>query len=133
MIVRSIDSPRERSVSRHYRGLDLAGQVIEREFVGVTLVVAIKEDCLGCRSVFESGIDAFGEVDTLLVAARPSLEPWWTTTQHPVIISPQLLRDLEVRSPPFYVLVDPDRELVVTEGVVFGPEQVRDELAPYLM
>jgi hypothetical protein len=30
-------------------------------------------------------------------------------------------------------LIDPARAAVVTEGVVFGPEQVREEIAAYLM
>lgn len=131
--MRSIDSPRERSAPRRYRGFDLGGEPVEGDFVGITLVVAIKEDCLGCRSVLESPTDVFGHVATLIVAARPSPEPWWTTTRHRVIVSEQLLRDLDVRFPPFYVLIDANRERVLTEGVVFGPEQVREELSAFLM
>ena len=131
--MRSIDSPRERAAPPRYRGVDLGGESVEGHFVDRTLVVAIKEDCLGCRSVLESPTDAFGDVTTLLVAARSSREPWWTTTRHRVIISEELLAELDVRFPPFYVLIDAVHGRVLTEGVVFGPEQVREELAAFLM
>ncbi|MBW4030544.1 MAG: hypothetical protein HIU57_07700 [Acidobacteria bacterium] len=130
---RSIDAPRERSAPRRYRGRGPTGESIEGEFIGVTLVVAIKDDCLGCRSALEAPTDAFGDVATLFVAARPSTEPWWVATRHLLIVSEELLRDLDVRFPPFYVLIDAARERVLSEGVVFGPEQVRDEVASYLM
>ena len=132
-MARSIDPPRERAAPRRYRGVDLAGQPVEGEFNDLTLVVAIKEDCVGCRSVLESPADAFGDVATLLVAARRSSESWWSPTNHRVIVSQELLADLDVRFPPFYVLIDPQRQRVISEGVVFGPEQVREELAGYLM
>jgi hypothetical protein len=97
------------------------------------LVVAVKENCLGCRSVLESSSGAFGGVAVLIVADHASCEPWWTASLHSVVVSPSLLEDLDVRWPPFYVLVDPTTERVVTEGVVFGPEQVLQEIAPYLV
>ena len=131
--MRSISSPRERSAPRHYRGVDLRGDTVEGEFVGVTLVVAVKEDCLGCRSVFESSADAFGGVTTLLVAARTSEEPWWGETHHRLVISERLLADLDIRFPPSYVVIDAARATVVCEGAVFGPEQVKEEIAAYLM
>lgn len=130
--MRSIDAPRERESPRGYRGVDLGGEPVEGEFTENTLVVAIKEDCLGCRSVLESPVDAFG-VATLLVAARSSAEPWWMTTPHRLVVSAQLLDELDIRFPPSYVLIDPKRGRVISEGVVFAPEQVREEIARFLM
>lgn len=131
--MRSIDAPRERPAPRAYRGRNLAGEAVQGDFVGLTLIVAIKEDCLGCRSVVESPRNVFGRVATLLVASRPSSEPWWMTTAHPLVVSEPLLEQLDVRSPPFYVLIDARRGWVLTEGVVFGPEQVREEIAAFVM
>ena len=98
-----------------------------------TLVVAVKDDCLGCRSVLEAPLGAFGDVATLLVSSRPSADPSWRTTQHRLVISELLMDELDVRWPPFYVLIDPANEKVMSEGVVFGVEQVREEIAPFLM
>jgi hypothetical protein len=131
--VRSVDAARDRRAPRRYVGRSLSGESVEGEFVGLTLIVAVKEDCLGCRSVLESPSDAFGDAAVLIVAGHASCEPWWAASLHLVVISPSLLEDLDVRWPPFYVLVDPTTERVVTEGVVFGPEQVLQEIAPYLV
>lgn len=129
----SFDAPRDRRAPRRYRGLTLQGEVVQGEFVSPTLVVAVKEDCLGCQSVLEAPEGAFGDVATMIVAARPSAEPLWRTSKHFVLISELLLQELDVRWPPFYVLIDPSSEKVVSEGVVFDREQVRQEIAPFLM
>jgi hypothetical protein len=42
------------------------------------------------------------------------------------------LVELGIRWPPFYVLIDPAVQRVITEGVVFAPSQVAAEIAPYL-
>jgi len=131
--VHSFDRPRERSAPRHYLATTRSGEEIRGEIVGLTLVLAVKENCRGCQDVLESPLDAFGKVNTLVVAAQWSSEPWWSTSQHPLIVSASLLRDLDVRWPPMYVLVDPVTQRVVSEGVVFGPAQVREEIAAYLV
>ena len=46
-----------------------------------------------------------------------------------VLIAPALMKELDIRSAPFYVLIDPSSSRVVTEGVVFGPSQVAAEIA----
>ncbi len=131
--MRSIDAPRERPAPGGYRGLSLGGELVQGEFVGRTLVLAVKEDCLGCRSVLDAPADAFGDVEVLVVAARPSGEASWLTTPHRLVVSELLLQQLDVRWPPFYVLIDARKGAVVSEGVVFGPEQVREEIAAFLM
>ncbi len=130
--MRSFEGTRERRAPRRYRGTTLHGDVVEGEFTTRTLVLAVKDDCLGCESVVASSAQAFGEVATLVVAARPSADPAWATSAHQLLVSESLLADLDVRWPPFYVLVDPRDERVVCEGVVFAPAQVREEIAPYL-
>ena len=131
--MRSFDVPRDRPAPRRWSGVSLDGEIIEGEFARLTLVVAVKEECLGCRSVLESTLDAFGDVDVLIVSREPSAEPWWAASPHRVVVAPGLLEELDVRWPPFYVVVDPRGERVITEGVVFAPEQVRREIAPYLV
>ena len=131
--MRSFDATRNRRAPRRYRGMTLQGEMVQGEFASPTLILAVKQDCLGCQSVFEAPERAFGDVSTLIVAARASIEPFWRTTQHRVLVSELLLQELDVRWPPFYVLIDPSSETVLSEGVVFAPEQVREEIAPYLM
>lgn len=131
--MRSIDAARERPAPRHFRGMRLNGELVQGDFDRLTLILAIKEDCLGCRSVLDAPTDAFGEVATMIVAARAAREPGWETTPHRLLVSELLLQQLDVRQPPVYVLIDPTERRVVTEGVIFGPEQVREEIAPFLM
>jgi hypothetical protein len=131
--VRSIDGPHERQAPRDYRGSSLTGEQVSAQFAEPTLVLFVKADCLGCRDVLTSAHDAFGDVATLIVATTTSNEPWWSTSAHPVVIAPTLFEELEVRWPPVYVLIDPSSQRVVTEGVVFGASQVREEIAPFLM
>jgi len=45
------------------------------------------------------------------------------------VVSPALLTALDVRWPPFWVLVDPERGRVVREGVPFGPAQIAEAIA----
>ncbi len=130
--MRSIDASRNRPAPRGYRGVTLDGQAVEEEFMTRTLVVAIKEDCLGCLSVVRAPADVFGDVATLLVAASASAESSWRDSAHRVVVSGQLLAALDVRWPPFYVLIDPEHGRVVCEGVVFSPEQVREEITTHL-
>jgi hypothetical protein len=48
------------------------------------------------------------------------------------VVAPDVLKELEIRWPPFYVLVDPQERRVITEGVVFAPAQVASEIASFL-
>ncbi|NNN08257.1 MAG: hypothetical protein HKL85_03565 [Acidimicrobiaceae bacterium] len=129
----SFDATRDRRAPRYFQGTTLEGELVQGNFTSITLVVAVKEDCLGCQSVLEAPEGAFGDVATMMLAARASSEPFWKTSKHRVLISESLLQELDVRWPPFYVLIDPSSEKIVREGVVFAPEQVREEIAPYLM
>jgi hypothetical protein len=100
--------------------------------VGLTLVVAIKQSCDGCRDFIFSELSELSDVPVLILSATGDDNGEWGDSLQQVIIAPQLLSDLDVRWPPFYVLIDPEQRLVVTEGVVFGPAQVAREIGSFL-
>lgn len=130
--MRSFDTTRERPAPAFYDGLTLLGEPVRGTFSRRTLVIAAKADCLGCQAALESPVGAFGATDVLIVGRVSTDEPWWHRSAHPVIVSPSLLEALDVRWPPFYVLIDGERGVVLREGVVFGPDQVAAEVAPLL-
>ncbi len=94
------------------------------------MVVAIKGNCDGCRAFFDAPLHGFDQVDVVFLAAADDEE--WAGSSRPVLISPEALGRLEVRSPPFYVLIDPVVHAVLSEGVVFGPSQVAAEIAAFV-
>jgi len=130
--VRSFDAPRPRSAPTSLRGLTLRGQTVERSFRGLTLVVAIKPQCDGCRAFAEARLEEFEGLDVLLVTAQDDVDNEWADVRHEIVIAPELLHQLDVRWPPFYVLIDADSGMVLVEGVVFGPAQVADEISSYV-
>ena len=129
--MRTIDAPRERPAPRQYRATSLTGETIVGDFRGRTLVIAVKGDCDGCRLLLEAPPGAFGEVTVLFAAQEFTEESEWRESSPPVVVAPELLRELDVRWPPFWVLIDADQGLVVAEGVPFGVEHVVRTLAPY--
>jgi len=130
--VRSFDAQRPRSAPRSFHGSTLAGQPVERTFHGLTLVVAIKPDCDGCRDFAESSLEDFAGLDVVLVAAEDERNNEWRDVGHEIVVAPELLAQLDVRWPPFYVLIDADAERVLVEGVVFGPGQVAEEIRSFV-
>lgn len=130
--MRSFDAPRPRPAPDSFRGLTLDGESVERFFTGLTLVVAIKPDCDGCRDFLESSLDEFGELEVLLVSAQFDPRNEWKDSRHEIVVAPDLLSLLEIRWPPFYVLIDPRVGTVLVEGVVFGPGQVAQEIKSYV-
>lgn len=130
--MRSFDAQRPRSAPDSFRGLTLAGQPVERSFKGLTLVVAIKPLCDGCRAFGESSLEEFADLDVLLVATQDQQDDEWRDIQHEIVLAPELLTQLDVRWPPFYVLIDANTNMVLAEGVVFGPSQVAEEIRSYL-
>lgn len=128
MGVTSFDRPRARPAPRVLDGHWLNGESARLELERVTLVVAVKPDCDGCRDFVASPLDALEGVDVVFVCATALEGDEWSQSRHPVIVAPALLAVLEVRWPPFYVLIDPVAQCVLTEGVVFGPRQVAAEI-----
>ena len=93
-------------------------------------MVAIKPDCDGCREFLRGDLRELSHVDVVLVSAVSSEE--WRGADKDVLIAPALMEELDIRSAPFYLLIDHSTLQVVTEGVVFGPSQVAAEIAGVL-
>jgi hypothetical protein len=113
------------------RGHWSEGDETSIDFTHVTLVVAIKSHCDGCREFINADLDEL-PVPVLVVSAEEDESSEWGGARQRVFVSPDAFRLLDVRSAPFYVLIDPSSSHVVTEGVLFGPTQVANEIAPYL-
>ncbi|HVB70574.1 MAG TPA: hypothetical protein VND83_03600 [Acidimicrobiales bacterium] len=129
---RSFDRPRERPAPPRAVGHQLSGDAVEIVFDRWTLVVAVKASCDGCRDFIEGSLDALANVAVLVVGADTQGDDEWARAARPVVISPELITALDIRWPPFYVLVSPLGPKVVTEGVVFSAAQVAEEIAAYL-
>jgi len=129
---RSFDSPRERSAPDTLNGHWSKGPATTIPLSEVTLVVAIKSHCDGCRDFINADLSEL-RVPVVVISADEDESSEWSDAQQPVLISPESFQLLDLRSAPFYVLVDPVAHRVVSEGVLFGPSQVAAEIAPYLV
>jgi len=128
---RSFDSLRERSAPNTLSGHWSNGTATSVPLSEVTLVVAIKSHCDGCREFITADLSEL-HVPIVVISAAEDDSSEWSDAQHPVLVSPESFRVLEVRSAPFYVLIDPVARRVVSEGVLFGSSQVAAEIAPFL-
>ena len=128
----SFDPPRQRPAPDVISGLTLRGEKEARKLEGLTLIVAIKQTCDGCRDFVFSDLVELSDTPVVIVSATGDLNAEWVDALQPILVAPDVLKALEIRWPPFYVLVDPQERRVVTEGVVFAPSQVASEIAPYL-
>jgi hypothetical protein len=126
----SFDAPRERVAPRELAGTTLDGKEWRRVLEGLTLIVAVKPQCDGCRDFLDGDLDELDDVDVVIVSAIRDEE--WRGTRQDVVVSPETLGELDIRSAPFYVLIDASRQRVVSEGIVFGPAQVADEISPFV-
>ena len=130
--MRSFDAPQRRRAPTSFSALTLRGGAVSHTFVGKTLIVAIKTMCDGCRDFVNAPLDELEGVSVLIVSATNDESGEWTTARHEILVAPELLVELGVRWPPFYVVIDATAGEVITEGVVFGPSQVAQEIAPYV-
>ena len=128
--MRSFDAPRERWAPSTLVGTTIDGEEWSTDVRRMTLVVAVKPHCDGCRTFLESDLAEFANVDVVLVAAAADDE--YRVGRHEVVVAPSLMAQLEIRAAPFYVLIDPSTSRVVTEGTLFSPAQVAGEIAPFL-
>ena len=128
---RSFDRPRDRVAPSSLRGHWSDGAEVALELTEVTLVVAIKSDCDGCREFIHADLNEL-RPPVVVISAIDDESSEWKGARQPVFVSPEAFRLLDVRWPPFYVLIDPLEHRVLTEGVLFGPEQVAAEIARYL-
>jgi hypothetical protein len=126
----SFDTPRERGAPRELAGTTLEGKEWRRVLEGLTLVVAVKPQCDGCRDFIDSDLDELDDVDVVIVSA--TFDDEWRGARQHVVVSPVTLNELDIRSAPFYVLIDATRQRVVCEGVIFAPAQVAAEISPFL-
>ena len=130
--VHSFDRPRDRVAPTTLRGHWSKGDQGSIVLVGLTLIVAIKPQCDGCREFVTGALGELDGVNVVLVSSTDDDQGEWSESRRPVLVAPEALRELEVRWPPFYVLVDPTTARVLTEGVVFGPAQVAQEIEPFV-
>lgn len=130
---RSFDAPRARRVPTTIVARTLGGEVVTRIFdsLTLTLVVAVKGRCDGCRDFVFSSLDELRGVDVVIVAATELDLEEFADAPREVLVAPEVLAALNIRWPPFYVLIDPRTANVLVEGVVFAPAQVALEIAPY--
>lgn len=128
--VHSFDPPRDRPAPDFFSGHWSNGDDVVVPLTRQTLLIAIKANCDGCRAFLEASLGDFDQVDVVFVAALDDDE--WAGSSRPVLISPSALQHLDVRSPPFYILIDPVAHTVLREGVVFGPSQVAGEIAAFM-
>jgi hypothetical protein len=128
----SFEPPRPRPAPDVLVGATLEGEQQVRKLQGLTLIVAIKQSCDGCRDFVFSDLRELAGTPVVIVSATTDLNAEWVDAVQPILVAPDVLMELEIRWPPFYVLIDPLHRRVVTEGVVFAPGQVASEIAPYL-
>ena len=128
MGLRSIDSPRPRPAPATARLTDAAGAARVVTLEPRTLIVAVKSDCDGCRPFVEDLSMEFSDWQ-LIVVTRDSMPT--AADRRPVWLAPELMDALEIASAPFFVALDGSPLTVVTEGVVFAPEQVAREISEF--
>ena len=129
---RSFDDARPRPAPRSLTGHWLGGAPVSIELTSLTIVIAIKTDCDGCRDIVNARRDRVAGLETIVVSASDELDEQWARSRSSILVAPQLLEQLDVRWPPFYVVVDPASSSVVTEGVVLDLEQVEREVTSFL-
>ncbi|MGC8510449.1 MAG: hypothetical protein ACP5PB_06220 [Acidimicrobiales bacterium] len=102
-------------------------------FDALTVVVAVKESCDGCRDfVFSNPTGVLETLTVLVISAYEFTSETWRAAPRDIVVTPSLWSALDIRSAPFYVLVDPVPSRVVSEGVVFAAEQVAREVGSFL-
>ena len=128
----SFDRPRERRAPTSFHGTTLAGEDVHIVLGALTLLVAIKPSCDGCRDFVQSDLHELAGVRVVVISESAGTAHEWADARQPVIVAPAIVTALDIRWPPFYVLIDPIARRVVCEGVVFAPSQVAREVARFL-
>ena len=128
----TFDAPRPRPAPDSVSGTTLQGETQTKTLDGLTLIVAIKQSCDGCRDFVNSSLDELDDVTVMILSDTGDSAEEWGDAVQPILVAPAALAALDIRWPPFYVLVDPARRLIVSEGVVFGPAQVAAEIRAYI-
>jgi hypothetical protein len=113
------------------RGRSLAGNDRFLLVKRLTLVVAVKPHCDGCHDFVFGDLRELEGVEVVVVSAT-SGDAEWSDAVQPILVAPELMNELGVRAAPFYVLIDPSKSLIVSEGTLFSPAQVASEIARFL-
>lgn len=129
---RSFDAFRARPAPTMLRGRSLAGHDRFLLVKRLTLVVAVKPHCDGCHDFVFGDLRELEGVAVVVVSAT-SGDAEWSDAVQPILVAPELMNELGVRSAPFYVLIDPTKSLIVSEGTLFSPAQVASEIAGFLI
>jgi hypothetical protein len=109
----------------------VSGEPVSIDFDGLTLIVAVKPHCDGCQGFIDGDLDELANVHVVIVSATPS-EGEWDRTRQPVVVAPEFMVELDIRSAPYYVVIDAATSKVLGEGTLFSPEQVALEIKPLL-
>ena len=128
MGLRTIDSPRRRPAPTTARVRDSAGVEHVLALDARTLIVAVKSNCDGCRPFVDDLTLEFPGWHLLVVTRDAAV----TAGDHRTIwLAPEIMDALAISSAPFFVALDGSPLMIVTEGVVFAPEQVARELSEF--
>jgi hypothetical protein len=125
----SFDRARERSAPHELIGVTLDGTPWSRQLSRLTLVVAVKPECDGCSDFVEGKLGDLSHVDVVVISAEAN--DAWRAEHREVVISPLSFEQLQILAAPFYVLIDAPQGRVVSEGSVFSPSQVAQEIASF--
>jgi hypothetical protein len=109
----------------------LSGEVVSIDFDGPTLIVTVKPSCDGCHEFLHGDLHELGGVDIVVISAT-SGDDEWRDLRRAILVAPEFMDDLGIRSAPYYVLIDPSTSKVIGEGALFSPAQVAIEIAPLL-
>ncbi len=130
--VHSFDSPRERSAPQSLHGKSLGGEELTIDFAGPTLIVAVKQHCDGCHDFIYGDLHELDHVHVVVVSATPG-DQEWSAARRAIVVAPEFMQELDLRSAPYYVLIDPVRSRVLSEGALFSPAQVASEIASFVI
>jgi len=114
------------------RGRDAAGSEHVVELSGPSLVIAVKPNCDGCHAFIFGDLAELAGVTVHLLSASAPGDDEWRGAARDVLIAPASLEELDVRSAPHYLVVDPLGPAILTEGIPFSPAQVATEIASFL-
>ena len=137
-------------------GVDHEGRVLTVSLAGPsrTLLFFLSAECDGCLPLWERagtpGAWGMTEQDRVVIVTRdpgrsgPTAGDYRAKVEDParvaalsppgstVVYTSAAWRDFRVTGPPFFVLVDGASGRVLTEGVAWGPEQIKGHLADAL-
>lgn len=131
--LRSFDAGRDRVVPTELEGRWSSGAAQTIGLNDLALIVAVKSDCFGCRDFVQSDPALFDSIQVVVISTTEDEKSEWERAPHQVLLVDQAVFDsFDIRWPPFYVLVNGKSGHVLCEGVVFGPSQVAEEIAPFL-